>query len=183
MRLGSTEPHVPGTRGCGSPSPQPASCHASVLHLPPASELASLHLLLEGVKTWVGWGELRYNSAVSPTRCYPRGSWETRGNQIGFPVCIQVSLVLRTPGVSSAPRRTRPSGRTRAPSAQAARAFPLFASAQIRLSSSAQKGQERYFCGTSLAQTFFPQDCLGLPSNLTALCLSRHTTRMDFSYF
>lgn len=36
----------------------------------------------------------------------------------------------------------------------------------------------------SLAQTSFPPDCLGLPSNLTAaLCLGRHSTWMDFSYF
>lgn len=55
--------------------------------------------------------------------------------------------------------------------------------AQIRLSTSTQKGQEGCFCGTSLAQPFFPQDCLGLPSNPTALCLGRHTAWMDFSYF
>lgn len=55
-------------------------------------------------------------------------------------------------------------------------------SAQIRPSTSSRKGQESYFCGASTAQTF-PQDCPGLPSNLTALCSSRRTTWMDFSYF
>lgn len=117
--VGSAEP------GCLRPS-VPSSVSPSAAGLGPHIHLPSLLLLPPTFGTCLrsprargdeGHGrKVSYHSGVLPPQCRTPGSWETRRNQVDFPVCIQVSLILWTPGVFPVLRRICLSRRMRLPS-------------------------------------------------------------------
>ena len=101
-------------------------------------------------------------------------------NWMCFPACVQLPPPVDTPasplssGKSACPGGLCPfhGGASPLPSTPLAAGRARTQTAAVRLP-----------CA-SLAQAFLPQDCLGLPSSLTAaLCLGRHTPWMGFPIF
>lgn len=140
----------------------PVSGHASIFHLSSSclqpSELACTHLALKVVKNMGG----SVNMQVCCLHGAPHQAPGKHGEIRLIFLCASRCLSSRGhPGVFSVLRRICLSRRMRLPS--------------VRVCSDAAehihtKGTRVLLLWNKLTQTFFPQDCLGLPSNPTALC-------------
>lgn len=163
--LGRTEPGMPAPHCFPAPSPlllSPVSGHASIYHLSSSclqpSELARAHLALKVVKNMGGSVNMQVCCLHGAPHQAPGKHGEIR---LIFQCASRCLSSCGHPGVFSVLRRICLSRRMCLPSVH------VCSDAAEHIHT---KGTRVLLLWNKLTQTFFPQDCLGLPSNPTALC-------------